>query len=232
MPIVEPNMKETPERELAEVRFEWLLRQRGFKFWWGAELEKKLKPTGKRPDFLFETGEGVPVLAEIKSFKETQKCLPPGRGAGAVNPELLLGAMRKTVKKAAQQLEPFACLGIPMIVVLDNWRKIRIDLSEVGLSQLLGSSEGRFHLDSKTGIGQDFHWAHGADQILTPERRNYVSGVAVNHPTVPFFGEEDLYQERPMNLRILLNPFCTAPLPPNLFSDPEDEQIFPRGGPG
>ena len=116
-----------PEMDTAEKRFSWLLKQRGYQFWTEDQLEQNIVVKGTRPDFYVETPVGN-VLAEVESFVEPGPIERRNFSMGAVDPKEFADRIRGLVKHAAKQLSPYEDLGIPCLVILDNWRGIRIPL--------------------------------------------------------------------------------------------------------
>ena len=207
--------------DLGKERFAWLLRQRGIPFWDEDSLESRIKiREGKRPDFYAEPQRQPPILVEVEGLQAIRSRFL------AVDPVQNLKRLRGPVELAAKQLRPYRVLGIPMIVVVDNARRVGVSLATIDLTQLLGVTEIRVPIDPTTGAKAGrarLHHGHG--QMLTPTRRQYVSAVAVNLPKRGFEYIDRLEQERPMRVRVLHNPYAQVPLPLSVFSDQEDEHI-------
>jgi hypothetical protein len=55
-------------KNIGEIRFEWLLCQRGFTFVDEANLEKKISVKAKRPDY-FALRDNISFPAKIKEFE-------------------------------------------------------------------------------------------------------------------------------------------------------------------
>lgn len=216
---------------LGEGRFAWLLRQRGIPFWDEANLEQRIEVKAKRPDFYAEPRDSSPFFAEVK---ELQKLGPLRRvtpRAWSPDPYQNLKRLRMPVEIASKQLKPYEKLGIAMLVVFDNARKVGVSLGSIDLLQLLGMSEIRVLVNVTTGeqVGpQKLH--SGSKQVLTPDRRRYISAIAVNLPKQGHQYVEPTERERPMRLRILHNPYASVPLPLGIFNDPEDEHIGVENG--
>jgi hypothetical protein len=210
-----------PKVDLGKERFAWLLRQRGIAFWDEDCLELRIKiREGKRPDFYAEPKGQPPILVEVEGLHAIRSRFL------AVDPVQNLKRLRGPVELAAKQLRPYRVLGIPMIVVVDNARRVGVSLATIDLTQLLGVTEIRVPIDPTTGAKAGrarLHHGHG--QMLTPTRRQYVSAVAVNLPKRGFEYIDRLEQERPMRVRVLHNPYAQVPLPLSVFSDQEDEHI-------
>lgn len=211
-------------RDFSEIRFEWLMEQRGFPFWTEDKLEEVLEVKGKRPDFAFQAAAGVLILAEIKSFTPSARQLPRGR-IGAVSMEALMTAPKLAVRHAAKQLRPYKDLRIPLVVVLDNWRQLGVVLDWPVLIQLLGEATVRMLVERDTGTAKDVHWAPGGGQVLHPEQKTYVSAVLVNLRTSPAYTEKNRDRECQMRVRVLYNPFAAVELPTDVFSHPLDEHV-------
>ncbi len=207
--------------DLGKERFAWLLRQRGIPFWDEDSLESRITiREEKRPDFYAEPEEQRPILVEVEGLHAIRSRFL------AVDPVQNLKRLCGPVKLAAKQLKPYRVLRIPMIVVVDNARRVGVSLATMDLIQLLGVTEIRVPVNLTTGAragGARLHHGHG--QILTPTQKQYISAVAVNFPKRGYEYIETLEQERPMRLRVLHNPYAQVPLPLSVFSDPEDEHI-------
>ena len=207
--------------DLGRERFSWLLRQRGIPFWDEDSLESQIKiREGKRPDFYAEPQGQAAILVEVEGLHAIRSRFL------AIDPVQNLKRLRGPVELAAKQLKPYRVLRIPMIVAVDNARRVGVSLAKIDLIQLLGVTEIRVPVNLTTGgkAGRA-RLHHGRGQILSPTRRQYISAVAVNLPKRGFEYIEKLEQERPMRLRVLHNPYAEVPLPLKVFVDPEDEHI-------
>lgn len=210
---------------IAEQRFCWLLKQRGYKFWTEDQLAQKIKIVTTRPDFFVETKNGN-ILVEIEAIekpgpKERQKNI-----IGTVAVEELLGRLKGPIKKAAKQLSPYKNLGMPCMVILDNWRQIRIRTNIDYLTQIFGVFEFRALFDSQNGsLVGPLKLYHGNDQRLRRDKCTYISAVAVNIAKERYL-DDDMKSERPMRLKIVHNPFALNPIPMNIFRDKGDEHWY------
>jgi hypothetical protein len=213
--------------DTAEKRFSWLVRQRGYRFWYEDRLEEKIEVRGRRPDFYVETPFGD-FLAEIESFKAPGPYEQMRNRVGVISSKAVPNRMRTAVRHAAAQLKPYADLAIPLVVVLDNWRQVGILLKPIQLVQVFGNVVFRAPvLDGGSRLGE-VHKFHDGNRCLTDQHRTYVSAVAVNIPSERYNdvdAPDDMSRERPMNLRVLHNPYATCPLPVRIFSDDNDEHI-------
>jgi len=210
-----------PSVDLGKERFAWLLRQRGIPFWDEDSLESRIEiREEKRPDFYAEPEGQRPILVEVKGLHAIRSRIL------AVDPVQNLKRLHGPVGLAAKQLKPYRVLRIPMIVAVDNARRVGVSLAKIDLIHLLGVPEIRVPLNVTTGAKADrAHLHHGPGQILSPTERQYISAVAVNLPKRGFEYIEEIEQERPMRLRVLHNPYADVQLPLSVFSDPEDEHI-------
>ncbi len=193
-----------PSENLGEQRFAWLLGQRGIPFWHEKNLEECIEVKETKPDFCAKPDDFPTFLAEIK---EMQK---PGfleriTYVIAVDPELNLKRLRRPIRGASEQLKPYEPLGIPMVVILDNARRVGIAMMSIDLIQLVGD-------------------------VLTPDCNQHISAIGVNLPKEGYQYDEQVDRERPMRLRILHNPNASVPLPLAIFNDPEDEHIGVENG--
>ncbi len=207
--------------DLGKERFAWLLRQRGIPFWDEDSLESRITiREEKRPDFYAQPQGQPPILVEVEGLHAIRSRFL------ALDPMQNRKRMRGPVILAAKQLKPYQVLRIPMIVVVDNARRVGVSLATMDLIQLLGVTEIRVPLNlTAGGKAGEAYLHHGPGQILTRTQRQYISAVAVNLPKRRHEYIEILAQGRPMRLRVLHNPYAQVPLPLSVFSDPEDEHI-------
>ncbi len=215
-------------RDLAEERFAWLLNQRGVSYVDEAHLEQKVEDRGTRPDFYAWTPH-VCFLAEVEALhKEGPFRRWLGVGFGDV--DAIIRRLRTPVQHAAKQLAPYRDLEVPMLVILDNHRKVGIQTGPIELIQLLGTLKIRVPIDTTTGRVGNARWHHGGGRTLSPDWRTYISGVAVNLPKRDHVYNEPPEKQRPMRVRLLHNPYADVPFPVAIFSDSEDEHYGRRNG--
>lgn len=207
--------------DIAEQRFSWLLKQRGYNFWTEDQLEQKIKVKGRRQDFFVETPWGN-LLVEVKSINKPGPIERRQSKIDTVDPKEFLGRLKKPVWHAAKQLSSYKDLNIPCLVVLDNWRQIKIPMGFVELIQLFGTFEFRGVFDPNSGSIGQIRLYHGKDRRLTNSQHTYISAVAVNESKVRFVDDE-MKSERPMRLKIVHNPFAQCPMPIDIFRDSDDE---------
>jgi len=189
---------------LGEGRFAWLLRQRGIPFWDEANLEQRIEVKAKRPDFYAEPRDFPPFFAEIKELQEVGPLRRVMVGVWAPDPYQNLKRLREPAE---------------------------VSLGSIDLIQLLGMSEYRVLMNVATGEQVGSATLHsGSKQVLTPDRRRYISAIAVNLPKHGHQYVEPVEQERLMRLRVLHNPYASVPLPLAIFNDPEDEHIGVQDG--
>lgn len=211
---------------LGEARFAWLLRQRNIPFWEEANLEQRVEVKTKRPDFYAEPRESSPFFAEVKELREPGPLARVMARTWFSGPYQNLKRLRNPVEIASKQLKPYKKLGIAMLVIFDNARKVGVLLGSIDLIQLFGMSEIRVLINVTTGEQVEPPKLHsGSKQILTPDRRRYISAIAVNLPKQGHQYVEPTERERPMRLRIVHNPYASVSLPLDIFNDPEDEHI-------
>ncbi len=110
--------------DVSEQRFCWLLKQRGFGYWAEDQLDQKIKVRKKRPDFYVEAPPNWKFLVEVESFQKSGPLRGWSGGARARDPLPILKRIRTDVGHAAQQLNPYRGLNMPMLVILDNWRQV------------------------------------------------------------------------------------------------------------
>jgi hypothetical protein len=115
--------------------------------------------------------------------------------------------------------------SIPMLVVLDNCRRVGIALGKMELVNLLGIQEICWLFDLRTGERVSGRYMKGSKtpfHVLTPQTNQHVSAIAVNLPKEGYQYGEPPGEERLMRLRVLHNPYATVPLEWEIFNDPED----------
>uniref|UniRef100_A0A7C1IX73 Uncharacterized protein n=1 Tax=Ammonifex degensii TaxID=42838 RepID=A0A7C1IX73_9THEO len=201
--------------EISLRRFKWLLKQRGYRFWPEDRLEEVIQVRGTRPDFYVRM-PWCDFLAEVESFEKSSVVdLNPNR-VFTVNPKDLVKRISGACKEAARQLKPYANLGLPMVIVLDNWRQIGIPLDPLHLVQLFGMIEFRVPVSPEDGVIQRPYLVHGKSRRFSPEQHCHISAVVVPVPLVRYL-EDDFTEERPMRVRVLHNPFANVPLPREVF---------------
>jgi hypothetical protein len=194
----------------AEQRFEWLLIQRGFRFWGEDELEQVITVLGKKPDY-YVRAAGCSFLAEVESFNKPGPFGMPLGQAMAMNPLPPAKRLRTPVRHAAQQLRPYEALKIPLLVVLDNGRKVGIPTNIGDLWDALFRPEGR---------GQ---------ALLNEGNKCHLSAVAwivsTNADMLP------VTETQVMNVRLIHNPHAVIEFPINIFTDEEDQsfKVGPNG---
>jgi hypothetical protein len=225
---VRNSVHTTPDvvENVAERRFAWLLKQRGYGFWLEDQLEEKIEVRATRPDFYVETPANGSFLVEVESFEKPGPLRGLSRGgARAVNTELVFKRIRTAVQDAAEQLRPYKELGIPMLVVLDNWRMVGIPSNVVDLrNALFGTLEFRFpvNLDTGAGVMDEAHWHHGGGQFFNPKEKLYIGAVAWNLPKIRY-DDDRVKEERPMYLRVVHNPWAQVKFPIGIFNNRDDE---------
>ena len=223
--------KKTLAWDLGKERFAWLLRQRNIPFVDETKLKSRITVQGTNPDFLGEP-RGLPrFIAEVESLRAPGPLRKISSRSFVLNPNQILRRLRGPVKHAAKQLKPYATINIPMIVVLDNARRVGVPLSPIELIQLLGEIEYRVPVNLATGqpAGPTTKH-HGSGQVLTPTQKRYISAIAVNRPKQGHQYVEPIEKERPMCLLILHNPYALVRLPRKIFNDSEDTHLGLRNG--
>jgi hypothetical protein len=215
--------------DVAEKRFAWLLKQRGFLYWPESKLENKIEVKGKRPDFFVDT-KIIDIMVEVESLREPGPLDVRKNKIGNCSPEEFFERLRGPVKHAAKQLKPYKDLRIPCLVVLDNWRRLKIPTGIIELVQIFGTIKVQGEIDDERGMISQTQFCRGKEgRRLKEDQHTYVSAVAVIIPKVRFDAidcADDMTDERPMKLLIAHNPFTVCPLPFEVFSDEDDEQYY------
>jgi hypothetical protein len=212
------------------LRFSWLLGQRRFDFVPEQQIHSRIPDYGKHPDFFVETPFGS-LLAEVKSFDQPVKGFVLPRGAAQISFQGPIKGMRSAMNEAADQLKPYASLGMPLVVVLDNhrilpvgggkepiWIPARVDLLR---EAVFGQIELRVGLNRATERFEELGMHHGPGQVLNAREKTYISAVVWNVPKRKFV-YEDGDSEVPMRVTGILNPYAKVPLPVGTFNDDED----------
>lgn len=184
---------------LGEQRFAWLLGQRDIPFCHETNLEECIEVRETKPDFCARPHDFPPFLTEIKEMQKPgflRRIIYPL----AIDIEQNLKRLRRPIKGAAAQLKPYESLCIPMLVILDNARRVGLAIKSIDLIQLVGD-------------------------VLTPDYNLHITAICVNLPKEGHQGDEPAERERPMRLLVLHNPYATVHLPLQIFSDAEDEHV-------
>ena len=205
--------------------FGCLLNQRGYRLWPESLIHTRIPIRGKHPDFYVET-PWCSFIAEVKSFQEPGPLEQAKDRVGTLDPGKFVKRIARSCRTAAHQLEPYADLNLPMVVVIDNPVGIRIPLTPRYLIQLFGVIEFRGEYDPKRGGMEHLRLVHGGTRQLGPgpNLHPYVSAVVVPILLAGCEGD-DSHCDRPVRVRILHNPFATVPLPEGVFSDEKDTII-------
>jgi len=211
------------KKNISEIRFEWLLHQRGCSFVDEHNLEKRISVQSKRPDY-FAWRDEISFLVEVKEF-EADGPLDNANRCGVVAVNDIMERFRRPLEEAAKQLKPYKNLGFASIVVFDNHQRVGVPTSPLEVIQLFGTVHRRLIFNKDTGEAEDQGWFHGPRQIITHDRKQYISAVAINLPKTGHANVEQADIERPMRLRIVHNPYAIFPLDKSLFFDSEDEHF-------
>jgi hypothetical protein len=207
--------------DVAERRFAWLVTQRGCTFVQEGELETVIDVRGPRPDFYVRSAAG-PFLAEVKAFEKTGPL--DRQGVFSIGMDRLLRPVSGAIDEARRQLRAYRSLGIPCVVVLDNWRQVGVDLDDVVLVQIFGELSFVVPVSAAGGPRGATRLEYGGGRTLGDTAGTYVSAVVV---TVPLERDarDDFSRERSMRARVVHNPYATVPLPRSIFAGPDDEQL-------
>ena len=215
--------RHSKNKKIGEIRFEWLLRQRGFSFVDEDNLEKKISVKDKRPDY-FAWNDNISFLAEIKEF-ETAGPLDNKNRCGAIAVNDILNRLRRPLDEAAKQLKPYKDCKFARIVIFDNNQRVGVPTSPLEIIQLFGTIHRRLKINQDNGKVEDEGWSHGPRQIITRDRKKYISALAVNLPKASHVYCDQADIELPMRLQIIHNPYAYYRLDKSLFIDPEDEHF-------
>jgi hypothetical protein len=208
-------------RDVAERRFVWLATQRGCTWVPEGQLESVMAVRGPRPDFYVRSRAG-PFLAEVKAFEKPG----PLHGidqVGSRSMEAMLKPISGAIDEARRQLRPYRGDAIPMLVVLDPWRQLGIDLSPEILIQIFGELQFVVPIARQGGQAGETSLAHGGGRTIGEDAGTYLSAVLVNLASSRD-AIDAFTNERPMHARIVHNPFAVVPLSTSIFANPDDEQ--------
>jgi hypothetical protein len=188
-------------------RCEWMLSERGCSFAREAEIFSRIPNRGKKPDFLVTAPGICDFLVEVESFREPTALDRMEADVMFVADATPQQRIDRRVRAAAAQLSPYRDLGLPLVVVLDNHRQVRLEgLGLEALVPLFGSGAGS---------------AWNPDAPLLRGERDYVSAVVVNEPSVRFdedYGSQPFTTSRPMRVLAVHNPHATTPLPLSMLA--------------
>lgn len=187
-----------------------------------AELEKVIEVKGPRPDFYVRSPSG-PFLAEVKAFEKAGPLDGRGR-VFTIGTEQLLRPISSAVDEARRQLRAYRDLGIPRVVVLDNWRQVGVDLDNVVLVQIFGQIHVVVPVSMSGGPRGATWLEYGGGRTLGDDAGTYVSALVITEP-LRRDARDDFTVERRMRARVLHNPYATIPLPRSIFAGPDDEQL-------
>lgn len=215
--------------EISIRRCTWLLNQRGYRYWREDDIGQILQLRQKRPDFLVETPAATRFLLEAKSFENETILHKIEASTFSLGHMTLQRRVNRLVRDAAEQLPDYASYGLPGVIVLDNYRQVGVHLDEHGLGSVFGELQVVQTIDTITGEAGEARWERKDDNCpLFGGRSPHVSAVMAIIPTVrydDFDGKVDDFSiERPMKVRIVRNPFATAPLPVDVFNGADDEE--------
>ena len=186
---------------------------------------------GTNPDFLVETPVPVRFFLELKSFEQDTLLdrIDSSVRTFSIGIMSLQKRANRLVRDAAEQLLPYADSGLPMIIVLDNYRQKGISLDHHTLGGLFGELQVQIRINPATGENLGEAWVRSDDgSPLAGGRNRHVSAVAAliaGERFDTFDKIDDFSIERKMKVRILYNPDAAVPLPRDVFSDPDDEHL-------
>jgi hypothetical protein len=214
-----PLAKNADQQDAISLRrCEWMLTQRELSFIREDQIFTKIPNRGKKPDFYVMPAKGPDFLLEVESFREPTALDRMEADVMFVADSTPQKRIDRRVRAAAGQLAPYADLGIPLVILLDNHRQVGLEgLGLEAVAALFG--------------GLDTNW--NPDAPLVRGMRDYVSAVLVNEPATAYladYGDEPFTIERPMRIRAVHHPHAATPLPLSVFAGNDDEQ-FVRDGP-
>ena len=177
----------------------------------------------------------VSPLSEWEQFKVMYNYQPaldqidPSVRVFSLGPMSLQKRANRLVRDAAEQLAPYATNNLPTLIMLDNYRQKGIGLDKHTLGGLFGELQMHLQVDPQTGRTVSENWVRVDDgSPLAGGRNRHVSAIAALVPVErfdTFERDDDFSVERKMKVRIVYNPDAFVPFPPNVFNEPEDEQL-------
>lgn len=101
----------------------------------------------------------------MKSFEKDTILdeLDPGIRTFSIDPMSLQKRANRLVQRAAEQLLPYVPTGVPMLIMLDNYRQKGISLDEHTLAALFGELKVRIEIDPTTEHAVSEAWLHVDD---------------------------------------------------------------------
>lgn len=217
--------------ESSNRRCTWLLNQRGFRYWREARIGQAIPLQGTNPDFLVETPVPVRFFLELKSFEQDTLLdrIDPSVRTFSGGIMSLQKRANRLVRDAAERLLPYADSGLPMIIVLDNYRKKGISLDHHTLGGMFGELQVQIRINPTSGENLGEGWVRSDDgSPLAGGRNRHVSAAAAliaGERFDTFDQTDDFSIERKMKVRVLYNPDAAVPLPRDVFRDPDDEHL-------
>lgn len=182
--------------------------------------------TAKAPDYLIDR-VGDRAIVEVKHFQtrtRKDKLLQNPGQAIRVSGRDLYGSLRRSIRDAAQQLAPFARLGVPLIVAVANPSRSDVSLDPTDVvSALFGEVTWRIDTSADMRI-QPVYGEDGlviertADGGLTNRIPHVAAIVALTggHPAAPRADIYDLAQAPA---------FAGTPVPPRVFDESTDARF-------
>ena len=102
---------------------------------------------------------------EVESFEGLSVLKTAAPRVAWIDPQRLAKRLDTAVRRAARQLGPYREEAIPLLVVLDNHRRVGLPLEPIDLIQLFGSVQVHASLDTLTGTVGPPQWQHGTSAI-------------------------------------------------------------------
>lgn len=223
--------------EVSLRRFKWLMSQRGHLCEYEENIFKNtpISRRNKVPDFYVQLKSTSAFLVEIKSFEEQTALRTDRSRVGSLNHMQLQKRINRAVRDAADQLKPYADLGLSLVIVLDNHRRIGLPLRDRELICLFGEQSITFKIDPEIGNRisppELKHQDDGAP--FAHGDRPYISAVLVNEPACrldTLDAEDNFTIERPMRVRVIHHPGAKVPLELSAFQVAGDEHIVYQCG--
>lgn len=208
-------------------RLEWLLSQRGYRYWKESEISQVLPLRTTIPDFLVEWSAGKMFLLEAKAFERETVLHRATSRVLSLGHMTLQKRINRLVADAAAQTSRYDDYGLPIVVALDNWRQVGLPIGTHGLRSLLGERQIVQTVNIASGEVLETGVEHVEDHSpLHGGRNSHVSAVFELIATTRFDtldSVDSFLVERPMKVRILRNPFAAHPLSREVFSHSSDE---------
>jgi hypothetical protein len=215
--------------EISLRRFGWLLSQRGFNALREEEIAQAVALRETQLDYYVQTGRGLAFLVEVEAFEQEGPLRSTLPSVFTLDHMATQKRINRAVRRAADQLAPYAPLGIPLVVALDNHRQVGLIIDQHALLSLFGEPQTVLSIDPATGEAVRRTTQHRNDNSpLAAGERPFVSAVVLVSPeyrTDDWDAPDDFTVERPMKAHVIHHPAASVALPAWVFAGPLDLRL-------